>query len=147
MGTNQVREVAEITPPADVANDLHVNPGETVIVRRRLVLLDGEPIELADSYFPAFIARGTALADQGKIRGGAVTLLAELGYTTASMLERISARPSTADERDLLNLNVTDWVLILRRVTRTADGTPFECSVMTMVADGRELQYELHGEG
>lgn len=112
-----------------------------------MVLLDGEPVELADSYYPAAIAHGTPLTQTGKIRGGAVTLLAEMGYQARTVDEAISARPATPDERELLNLEPNDWVLVLRRVTRDRSGAPFESSEMTMVASGRELRYELQEEG
>ncbi|TYB52751.1 UTRA domain-containing protein [Nonomuraea sp. PA05] len=146
-GTNELREVGEIPAPADIARDLNIGgEPQQVVVRRRIVLLDGVPIELADSYYPASIARGTPLAQPGKIRGGAVRLLAELGYRARKVEETVSARPATATERELLRLDEADWVLVLRRVTCDHAGTPYESTVMTMVASGRELRYE-HEEG
>ncbi|MEV1004331.1 UTRA domain-containing protein [Nonomuraea sp. NPDC050202] len=145
-GTNELREVGEIPAPPDIARDLDLQGEQNVVVRRRIVLLDGAPIELADSYYPASIARDTPLAHPGKIRGGAVRLLAELGHRARKVEETVSARPATATERGLLKLDATDWVLVLRRVTRDSAGTPFESTVMTMVASGRELRYE-HEEG
>ncbi|MEV0613261.1 UTRA domain-containing protein [Nonomuraea sp. NPDC050404] len=142
VGTNELREVSEIPAPADIARDLNIESDGRVVVRRRMVLLDGAPIELADSYYPAFIARGTPLAHSSKIRGGAVRLLAELGYNAHKVQETVSARPNTAIERNLLHLDANDWVLMLRRVTFDNVGTPFECTVMTMIASGRELRYE-----
>ncbi|GAA2215096.1 hypothetical protein GCM10009850_105630 [Nonomuraea monospora] len=146
VGTNELREVGEIRATADVARDLNIEGDPQVVVRRRIVFLDGVPIELADSYYPASIARGTPLAQPGKIRGGAVRLLAELGHRARKVEETVSARPATVIERDLLELDANEWVLVLRRVTRDHDGTPFESTVMTMVASGRELRYE-HEEG
>ncbi|MGP3929099.1 UTRA domain-containing protein [Nonomuraea sp. KM88] len=116
------------------------------VIRRRTVLLDGAPVELADSYYPVSIARGTPLAQPRKIRGGAVRLLAELGYRMRKVEETVSARPATATERNVLHLDETDWVLVLRRVVRDHAGTPFESTVMAMIASGRELRYE-HEEG
>jgi DNA-binding GntR family transcriptional regulator len=146
VGTNELREVGEIPAPPDIARDLSIEGGQHVVVRRRIVLLDGAPVELADSYYPASIACGTPLAQTGKIRGGAVRLLAELGHRVRKVEEAVSARPTTAIERNLLNLGETDWVLVLRRVVRDEAGTPFESTVMTMIASGRELRYE-HEEG
>ncbi|MEZ7127555.1 GntR family transcriptional regulator [Nonomuraea sp. AD125B] len=142
-GTNQLRGVEEIRPPQAVADALRLGPEDTAIVRRRLVLLDGRPTELADSYYPVGIAGGTRLAESRKIPGGAVTLLAELGYRPHKVEERVTARPSTEPEQAVLGLRPQDWVLVLTRVSRTSAGTPYEVSVMTMVADGRELRYEM----
>ncbi|GGM75863.1 hypothetical protein GCM10012275_53270 [Longimycelium tulufanense] len=142
-GTNRLLEVAETTPPTGVADALQVPAGEPVVVRRRLVELDGRPIELADSYYPVSIARGTGLAEHRKIRGGAPTLLAELGHAPHQVEEEVTARPSTGQERELLDLEDGEPVLVLERLVRDADGQPVEVSVMTMAAEGRRLRYEL----
>lgn len=147
VGSSRLREVAEVPASADVAADLQIDAGQPVVVRRRLVLLDGKVVELADSYYPASIARDTPLAQAGKIRGGAVTLLAKLGYTAHTTIETIRARPATQDEIHLLGLEPTDWVLVLRRITKDHRGLPYETSEMTMVAHDRELRYELQEEG
>ncbi|YCK35206.1 UTRA domain-containing protein [Actinomadura sp. ATCC 39365] len=147
VGSTQLREVAQLEASPDVAADLGLDPGQSVVVRRRLVLLNDKAVELADSYYPVSIAQGTPLAQTGKIRGGAVTLLAELGYTAHSTIETIRARPATVEEARLLNLQPADWVLVLRRVIKDHRGVPFETSEMTMVAHDRELRYELQEEG
>ncbi|HWO68322.1 MAG TPA: UTRA domain-containing protein, partial [Umezawaea sp.] len=55
----RLREVAEVEPPREVAEALSVAEGELVVVRRRVMSLDGRPVELTDSYYPVAIARGT----------------------------------------------------------------------------------------
>lgn len=142
-GTQQIREVDEVPAPDVVATALRLQPGELVVVRRRLVLLDEQPYELADSYYPVTIARGTALAEPHKVPGGAVTLLAELGYQPHRLEEDVYARPATTDERGLLRLDDNEWVLTLTRLSRTRDAIPVEVTVMTMVARDRHLQYDL----
>ncbi|MBB4979923.1 DNA-binding GntR family transcriptional regulator [Streptomyces sp. SFB5A] len=117
-----------------------------MIVRRRLILLDDQPVELADSYYPVPIAAGTPLAEPGKVPGGAVTLLKELGYTGAEVVEDVSAALATTEEREHLGLPEGSAVLHLLRLTQTADGTPMEASLMTMPA-GRHLTYRLGKQG
>jgi len=58
-GTQRLHEVVVINPPDLVAGALRTPDGELVVVRRRVILLDGRPVELADSYYPVPIARGT----------------------------------------------------------------------------------------
>ncbi|MEN3308816.1 MAG: GntR family transcriptional regulator [Micromonosporaceae bacterium] len=142
-GTQRLVEVAELVPPPAVAEALHVASGEPVVVRRRVMLLDGEPVELTDSYYPASIARGTRLAEPRKIPGGAVTLLAELGYRPRRVSEDISARLATAEERESLALGADEWVLHLVRVATAENGQPVEASVITMIAKDRHLRYQL----
>jgi GntR family transcriptional regulator len=143
VGTHQLRGVEEVRPPRKVADAFGLGSEDTAIVRRRLVLLDGRPTELADSYYPSTIARGTRLAETRKIAGGALTMLGELGYRPHSAEEGVAARPSTEPEQQALDIRPDDWVLVLTRVLRTSDGTPIEVTVMTMVADGRELRYKM----
>ncbi|WP_219912478.1 GntR family transcriptional regulator [Nonomuraea fuscirosea] len=142
-GSNVLREVTVLRPPANVGAALGIREDEPVIVRRRTVLLDEQPIELADSYYPVSIAQGTRLADKRKIPGGAPTLLAELGHQLVHVEEDVSTRPATDEERKLLQLQEHEWVLVLFRLSRSRDNTPVEVSVMTMVPYGRHLRYKL----
>ncbi|MFC7708570.1 UTRA domain-containing protein [Micromonospora lupini] len=142
VGTQRLLDVSEIVPAAELAAALNLDTGETVVQRRRLMLLDGQPVELTTSLYPATIARGTGLAELRKIRGGAVTLLAELGYRPRQVSEDVYTRRATDDERSLLELSEDDWVLGLTRVLSTDDGLPVELSVMSMTPGGRRLRYQ-----
>jgi DNA-binding GntR family transcriptional regulator len=118
--------------------------GEPVSTRRRLVLLDGQPIEFATSYWPADVGGGTALEKAGKIRGGAVALLAELGYTPDRVDEDVQTRPPLRDEAEALQLtDNSEWVLTLARTITNSDGRAYEVSVM--VSPGRigRLHYSM----
>ncbi|WP_158843995.1 GntR family transcriptional regulator [Saccharothrix deserti] len=142
-GSQRLREVAEVEPPPAVAEALGVSAGESVVVRRRVMLLDGRPVELTDSYYPTAVARGTRLAEARKIPGGAPTLLADLGYELRYVDEDVSAQLATDDEQRLLGLVGPEPVIVLFRVATTTDGRPVEVSVMTMLAAGRHLRYRL----
>ncbi|MFC9087730.1 UTRA domain-containing protein [Nocardiopsis dassonvillei] len=134
-------EVGEVSTPTEVAEAL--GKQERAVVRRRVMLFDDVPVELTDSYYPLSVAVGTPLAEKRKIRGGAPTLLAELGYTAHEVVEDVSAGHATASEAKALGLPSERTVLILLRTTRTADGTPFEVSRMVMRPEGRHLRYRL----
>lgn len=142
-GTQQIREVTEADPPQDVADALRLPAGAAAVVRRRTVFLDGAPIELVDSWYPASIAAGTALAGSGKIKGGAVTLLADMGYVAGGALDDISVRGATEAEAALLAVPVGAPVIVVFRVVASEAGAPFEATVMTMVPEGRHLRYPL----
>jgi DNA-binding GntR family transcriptional regulator len=142
-GTQKLLSVDEVAASATVADMLGLDPDEPVVVRRRLMLFDDHPVELVDSYYPATIARGTRLAESRKIPGGAVALLANLGHPPRRVREDVSARLATPDERTTLQLDAPSCVLLLARTLITENDLPVEASVMTMVADGRRLRYEL----
>jgi GntR family transcriptional regulator len=98
-GSQVLREVLEIAPTSLVCHGLAISADSTVVARRRTVLLDGEPVELADSYYPVVIAQGTQIAQSTKIRGGSPTLLAALGHPIKRVREEVSARPPTGQTR------------------------------------------------
>jgi GntR family transcriptional regulator len=142
-GTQQIREVAETIPPTDVADALQLPAGAPAVVRRRTVLLDGKPIETVDSWYPASIASATALAEPRKIKGGAVTLLADMGYVARGALDDISVRGATGPEADLLGLQAGAPVIVVFRTAVSERDVPFEATVMVMVPEDRHLRYPL----
>ncbi|WP_354643886.1 UTRA domain-containing protein [Kitasatospora camelliae] len=141
VGSQQLLHAGEVSAPPRVAASLGLDPGSAVVVRRRLVLLDGAPAELTDSYFPLTVASGTALAYPRKIKGGAVSLLANLGYVARSSREDVTARPPSPDEASALAIHPGEWVLDVYRVVVDARGEPFEVTTMTMPARERTLHY------
>lgn len=143
-GKQRILGVAEESAPRAVAEALQLQPGTPVVARRRLILMDEQPVEVARSYWPTHVAADTALAGTGKIRGGAVTLLAELGYQPGEVNEDIQTRPPTKEEAEALQLtDNSEWVLALTRTITTPDGRPYEVSVM--VSPGRigRLHYSM----
>lgn len=143
-GTQKLRAVEGVSPPSAIVRALGLAEGDSAVVRRRTILLDGAPVELADSYYPATLAAGTPLADAQKIRGGTVTLLSSMGLEPRRVRETVTARSATDEERSLLHLDLGAWVLVLNRISWAENGTPVEVAVMTMIAEGRELQYEMN---
>lgn len=141
-GGQRLTDVAEIEPPEAVAAALQLAPGTKAVVRRRAILLDGDVIELADSYYPLPVARGTALAEKRKIKGGAPTLLAELGHQPRHVSEDLEFREADESERTALTLPEGASILTILRTTANEDGSPFEVQFMVMKAP-RRLHYEI----
>ncbi|MEV1045325.1 UTRA domain-containing protein [Streptomyces sp. NPDC049916] len=142
-GTQKIVSAGEVAAPERVADLLAVEQGRPVVARRRIMYLDGEPCELTDTYYPVEIARGTRLAGTAKIRGGAVRLLAELGYVGIRAQEDVAARMPSENERASLSLKADEPVLELTRLTLDADGRPLQVDVMAMPPRGQKLRYEI----
>lgn len=140
-GSQRLLAVEEIPAPPRIAAALRQPEGAIVVRRSRLILLDDEPFELTDSYYPAHVAKGTALAESRKIRGGAVTLLAGLGYASSTASEEVGARPPTTEEVTLLGIQPADWVLEVLRILCKSAGGPYEATIMTTPASRRTLHY------
>ena len=91
-------DVAEARPPSDVSAALNLTDGEPALLRRQLLTIDDEPAELVTSYYPLTLARGTALTEKRRIKGGTPTLLAALGFPPRRSVDRVSARVPTQDQ-------------------------------------------------
>src|SRR5579859_2294288 len=101
-GRHRLILVDRLPVPAAAAERLGLNAGTPAILRRRLVTLDERPVEIADSWYPLAVAQGTALAEAKPIRGGAVRLLADLGYTAARHVEDVAVVDPPADAAEHL---------------------------------------------
>ena len=138
---NRLLDVGEVRPPADVAEAFGLEREATTAMRSRLLLSDDEPFELATSYYPIEIARGTDLTSPGKIRGGAVNLLKQLGYSSVEFIDRVSVRLPTTQEFEVLELPDDIPVHRTFRTYYTAEGVPFEVTVMIQGGHLYGLQY------
>ncbi|MFC5151277.1 UTRA domain-containing protein [Streptomyces amakusaensis] len=142
-GTQRVIDAGEAAAPSDVARLLRVAEGATVVVRRRMMLLDDRPCELTDTYYPAHIGAGTRLAKTAKIPGGAVALLAGLGHVAARALEDVTARMPSPEECEALDIGPDVPVLRLTRTVLDRADQPIQVEMMTMPADVQRLRYEI----
>ncbi|MEV0149149.1 MULTISPECIES: GntR family transcriptional regulator [unclassified Nonomuraea] len=131
-------DVRAVEPPSDVAQAL----GEDrAILRHRLTLHDGDPVELTWSYYPASIAAGTPLAERGKILGGAPQALADLGYPQREFTDRVSTRPPTTEEAE--GLEIPEGISVIRqfRTITSDDARPVEVSIIIKAGHVYELKY------
>lgn len=142
-GSQHIIHARDVEAPVEVARLLGIPEHDLVVERRRVIYLDGEATELTNTYYPVDIAHGTGLAGTAKISGGAVTLLAHLGYIGHLVREEVSARTPDATEREALALGPHDPVLRLVRVTLDAGSKPFQVDVSVFPATTQRLRYEM----
>lgn len=142
-GGQRIVGAGEVAASAEVAELLGLAVGEAVVVRRRVMYLEDQPCELTDTYYPAYIARGTRLAGTAKIPGGAVTLLAQLGHIGVRVREDVTARMPDEEERRALHIEPGEPVLHLARVTLDMESRPIQVDKMTMPAHRQRLRYEM----
>ncbi|MGH3696240.1 MAG: GntR family transcriptional regulator [Pseudonocardiaceae bacterium] len=142
-GSQKLTEVGEVAAPEDIGGLLGVDPGSIVIVRRRVMILDDDPVQLADSYYPLDLVRGTPIAEPRKLPGGTVAALEGLGLELGDFEEHVSARAATPTERKTLRLADGVPVLILTRTTYTTDAQSVEVSRAILAADRHQLIYRL----
>lgn len=136
-------EVARGVAPPEVAERLHLSQGDQVLIRRRRMLADGQPVQLATSYLPLQLVEGTQIEQADTGTGGTYARLEELGHRLGRFQEDLSARMPLPDEARALRLGAGMPVI---RVVRTAfdeQGDPVEVNDMVLAADRYELTYVL----
>ncbi|MEU9231803.1 GntR family transcriptional regulator [Streptomyces subrutilus] len=146
VARSSLLSVEEVHVAGDVAAALGLPEGGWAVRRRQLISIDGEPAELVSSYYPVAIARGTALAEARRIRGGSPTVLAELGFPPRRSVDRISARVATQEQYTALRLPGDLPVLRTLRTVYSDDDRPVEATVMVKAGHLYELQYEFTPE-
>lgn len=138
----ELLEVAEVVAPHRVAAVMELSAGEKVLMRKQLMLLDGEPCELVRNYYPLELARGTAMMERKKIKGGTPTLLAELGYPPVRTLDEVTAEEPTHEEYEALRLPSLVPVLCTFRVVLSEDDRVIEVTEMSKAGHRYKLHYE-----
>ncbi|MEW2416262.1 GntR family transcriptional regulator [Streptomyces sp. NPDC046866] len=142
----ELLSVDEAGVQGDIAAALGQENGTSAVVRRQLITIEGESAELVCSYYPLAIARGTALAELRKIRGGTPTLLTALGFPPRTSVDRVSARIPTQAEHTALRLPGDLPVLRTLRTVYSDHHRPVEVTVMVKAGHLYELQYEFRPE-
>lgn len=144
-GTQRIVSASHVEATPEVAEALAVPVGEPVLHRVRLISVDGAPVELVSSYYPADRLGPDAapLGQPPRIKGGAVRLLADLGWTAAVNVEDVSAE--TAAEYAAPGIDPLTPVLVTRRTVLSAEHVPFEYTVM-VAWDRRRQRYTLRAE-
>ncbi len=135
--------VREGPAPADVAELLKIADSEPVVIRSRRYSLDGRPVEIATSYIPADLARGTPVAKPNPGPGGIYARLEEYGHTLERFTEDVTARMPTPAEARLLQLSPGTPVFRLVRTAYSIDGRAVEVCDTVIAADAYVLTYEL----
>jgi GntR family transcriptional regulator len=134
--------VSETTAQHHVAAGLDVPDGTPILVRHRRYLLDGRPVMLGVSSYPADIAAGTAIAQNDTGPGGVYNRLSELGHEPVRFREDIRSRMPLQSEREELELEGGTPVITIHRTAFTADGNPVEFTEMTLDSGTYVLRYE-----
>ncbi|MFI0914536.1 GntR family transcriptional regulator [Streptomyces abikoensis] len=142
-GLNQILAVEEVVPPAQVRRAFGLTGDGTAILRKRLMLLDGEPAELCWSYYPLEIAAGSPLTERKKIRGGSPRLLADMGFPPREAIDQVSWRQPT--EEEFLTLELPTEVPVGRtfRVVYSDEQRPVEASILIKAGHKYALLYRI----
>jgi GntR family transcriptional regulator len=130
----------EVASPA-VRECLNLGPRARVLARRRRYLLDEHPVELAESYVPADLAKGTQIEERNTGPGGIYARLEEAGHQLHEFMEEVGSRMPSPEERQRLMLPEGTPVLTVRRIAFDLEGTPVEMTDTVKAAPSYVLEY------
>ncbi|MEV4115807.1 UTRA domain-containing protein [Nonomuraea sp. NPDC049695] len=121
------REWCRSGPERRVAfNDRGIKPKVPVMLRRTLVEHDNEPTEISSTWSPVSVAEGTALAESEDLKQGVRRYVeAAAGTALDHIIEHITARNPTKEERTLLDVKSSATLLTVYAVTFDATGKPW----------------------
>ncbi|SEB69381.1 GntR family transcriptional regulator [Arthrobacter woluwensis] len=130
--------LAETSPaPAEVSEALRITPGDPAHRLRRLRFLDGEPLLIEDSWFPAERLPGFAVES---LTGSVYARLKTFGWEPVRKTEDLIPSVATAEERDLLSVGARHPVLRIIRTAYRSDGLPVEFAQDTHRSDALRLR-------
>ncbi|MFB7673172.1 GntR family transcriptional regulator [Kitasatospora purpeofusca] len=132
--------------PRDITAILGLTPGEDALIRDRLIGTPDtrHPTQLATSYLPASVARGTRLAEMDTGPGGIYDRLElDLGHGPLSWYETIGSRMPTAEEARDLQLGKGIPVLRIVRTATSPAGVIVEVNDTRMSALDFEVGHQI----
>jgi GntR family transcriptional regulator len=138
-------DVSIVEAPPEVADRLKVEPGDMVVVRRRLRLVDDVPFQTADSYYPRDVAEGTQIMMPGDttVPGG---LMAAVGHPQVRFVDEITIRMPTHIEAFRLELPAGTPVAEHVRTGYNREGRPVRVIITIVPGDRHKIVYEVGAE-
>jgi len=126
--------------PPHIARLLNVPIGSDVLERHRIVGPDGHPVQIADSYLPADVARGTVLEAASTGPGGIYDRLEhDFGHGPITWHPRIGAAAATPDQARDLGVSRGTPLLVLTRISISGtSGRPVEVTITYL--DGHRFE-------
>ena len=147
VAEQRLLEVGWFPAPEEVAARLGVDGDPQVAVRRRLFVVNDEPVALCDSYYPRDVAEGTAIPEPERIAGGVYGLIEDEGGPIRRTLQRsiddVECRMPTQNELEALQLGPGVPVLRILRTAYDSEGRAVEVQDTVAAADKHQLRYEV----
>jgi GntR family transcriptional regulator len=138
----ELAEVGPVVPPAEISKRLGIRQGQKALIRRRRMYAGGQPMQLATSYVPWTLAKGTQMVHPDTGPGGLYSRLADVGHKPERFTEEVSTRMATPDEARFLGLSAPQPVFFLVRTAIDGAGNPVEVCEHVMAGDRWLLSYE-----
>lgn len=137
-------EPVEVSPEIAQRLNLDVQDEAQVIRRENWYFADNQPVQKGVTYIPTDVAGDSVLAHSANLGPGSLyARFQDQGHTITKIIEEISCRYPTSEERTRLKIPDLVPVIDLVHTGINQHGEPFEVTVFTMRADAGGLKYEI----
>lgn len=136
-------DVSLVHAATDVATRLQVEPGTLVVARRRVRFINGEPVNLNDTYHPLDMVKDSEIMSPADVPRGTNQVLADLGYPQVRAIDEIFVRMPTTEQIQRLGLGPGAHPVAVHYVTGyVEDGRPVRCTINVLPGDQHVILYE-----
>lgn len=133
-------DVEWVRAPRNVAELLEE---DEALLRKQVMSLGGEPVEVVRNYYAASLAAGSDLEGRKNLVGGSPRALGELGVAPVRFVDVLSHRQPTREEMRLLELPAYASILQTLRAAYSVTGPAVEVSVLAKGTDRLASRYEV----
>lgn len=141
IATDQGISVAP--PPVNVADALGIDVGVPVTWWRSLLVVDGRPVQIATSYFPASVAETIPeFGRSDRLPSGSHALLERAGWPVTTKRDRVTARRADGEEATALGLTAGDTVMETLRTSLSCEGQVVEVTLIVTDSTRMHLEWE-----
>jgi GntR family transcriptional regulator len=141
---NTILEARRLRAPADVARQLELKTGDSMIFLRRLQSFDGAPTILEELWLPGAIFKGLSVERMQQYKGPMYALLeTEFGIRMIRATENLRAVAADADAAALLQVAPGTPLLSVHRLSHTYGDRPVEVRRSFYVTARHHYQNEL----
>lgn len=141
----QLLDVTKVPAPQDIAELLKISTGDDVIVRRRLFVVDGSPMQFCDGYYPPSLFDGTPVAEKRLIRGGVHAVIEDpsgpLHTRVTQFVEDLDIRLPLPEEIEALDIPEGVPVARVLRTAYDVHGRPLEVLDSIVPTDRYSFRY------
>jgi GntR family transcriptional regulator len=141
-GRTEIVTVDQRQADTRVAGQLGIPQGAPVVYRRQHMYAGKQVGQLQETWLPLALAKGTALADAGKVVGGIYRALSVIGHPPMTAEESVTSRMPTREEAETLSLDLGSPVLAIERITRGRDEHALAVAHAAIAGDRVQLRYK-----
>lgn len=141
---NVILEAKRLRAPADIARQLDIKTGDSVVFMKRMQSFDGAPTILEELWLPGLLFKGLSVERMLQYKGPMYALLeTEFGTQMIRAVESIHAVAADRHAADMLRIAINTPLLSVNRLSYTYGDRPVEVRRSLYVTNGHHYENEL----